>query len=97
MITQPTIFLSRRNLLALLSKLDRKVAGESTACTIIKYRDNLPGAEVVYNQTMDSVHVVAVDDEEFYTAHKRPAGIMAPADEHSLPVPSTGVVFGSLF
>ena len=32
------IYLSRRNLQVLLSKLDRKKAGETSACTLIKYK-----------------------------------------------------------
>ncbi len=57
------VYLSRRNLLTLLSKLDRKVAGQQTKCTLIK-RDN---AHSAFRQTMKAIEVVAVEDEEYYT------------------------------
>jgi hypothetical protein len=69
------VFLSRRNLLTLLSKLDRKAAGEETFCTIIKNDNTHPK----YAQTMKSIEVVAVEDEEYY-AH-RDAGPMHPKDD----------------
>lgn len=56
------IYLSRRNLLTLLSKLDRKKQGELTLCTIIKER-------VVtdpFVNSIDSVLITAVEDCEFY-------------------------------
>jgi hypothetical protein len=82
------IYLSRRNLVALLSKLDRLEAGEVTACTIIKHRNpNVPA----YQQTMDTCKVVAVPDEVFYSAQQRPAGAMVEAEEVKLAKPSTGV------
>lgn len=68
------IFLSRRNLLALLSKLDRKAEGDNTACTIVKYQN--PSDPFV--QTMDSIAVTAVEDKDYYTT--RNAGIMDPRD-----------------
>jgi hypothetical protein len=68
------IYLSRRNLLALLSKLDRKAAGEESYCTIIK-RDNLHDK---YPQSMSSCRVTAVEDEEYYTT--REAGVMFLGD-----------------
>ena len=66
------IYLSRRNLLALLSKLDRAEAGEETACTIIKYQ----AISNRYAQSMDECYVVAIEDEEYYGAQKRSAGTM---------------------
>lgn len=71
------VFLSRRNLLALLSKLDRKVAGDDTTCSIIKYR----GTTSKNQQTMESIMVVAVDDKEYYDSQNREHGEMHPADE----------------
>ena len=71
----PTVYLSRRNLLTLLSKLDRKAAGEDTACTLVK-RDNV---HPTYPQTMEQIRVVAVDDDEYYI--DRHAGLVYPADE----------------
>jgi hypothetical protein len=81
------IYLSRRNLLALLSKLDRAAAGEETHCTIVKYQ---PGGSA-YRQTMKAVSVIAVQDEDYYVAQNRPAGEMHPADEAHISAPSTGV------
>lgn len=57
------IYLSRRNLLCLLSKLDRKLMGENTYCTIVK-RDN---KHPLYSQTMDACAVIAVEDTDYYT------------------------------
>jgi len=78
------IYLSRRNLLALLSKLDRKASGDETACTIVK-RDNV---HPKYPQTMKEVYVMAVEDAEYYT--DRCAGEMHPSDEKNLDVPKLG-------
>ena len=69
------VYLSRRNLLSLLSKLDRKAAGEQTFCTLIK-NDN---AHPVYPQTMASIEVVAIEDDEYYT--DRSAGAVHPSDD----------------
>lgn len=84
------IYLSRRNLLALLSKLDRDEAGESTHCAIIKNK----GISPEFQQTMDTIMVIAVQDDEYYEAQVRPAGVMHPSDEVNLTVPSTGTSFG---
>jgi hypothetical protein len=83
----PKVYLSRRNLLTLLSKLDREAAGEDTACSIIKQR----GVGPAYQQTMQSIMVIAVDDEEYYTAQARPASEVHPSEEAKLSVPSTGL------
>ena len=72
---QHTLYLSRRNLLSLLSKLDRQEAGDETACAIIKYSNPADP----YCNTIDQVVVTAVADEEFY-ANREP-GAMHPADE----------------
>lgn len=68
------VHLSRRNLLTLLSKLDRTKRGDVSACTIIK-RDTVhpkfPCSEVI------TVH--AVEDEDYYT--DREPGRMHPEDE----------------
>ena len=71
------IFLSRKNLLVLLSKLDRQLAGEKTECTIIKYKAGSPS----YQQTMQECKVTAVENKEYYEALERHAGIMFEADE----------------
>lgn len=71
-----TVFLSRRNLEALLSKLDRvKYYGESSQCSLIKYRNDEDGE---YSNTLDSVMITAVEDEVLYA--NRPAGMINPLD-----------------
>lgn len=72
---QPTVYLSRRNLLSLLSKLDRLSAGEETACTLIKHDNSHPK----YPQTMASIRVQAVEDADYYT--DRCAGDVHPLDD----------------
>lgn len=69
------VFLSRRNLLALLSKLDRAAAGEVTACTIIKHN----GQDPRFDQTMPICAVTAIEDAVYYGT--RQPGAMHPADE----------------
>lgn len=64
------VYLSRRNLLTLLSKLDRRVAGQQTECTLIKC-DN---AHPLYPQTMKNIEVVAVEDEDYYS-HRVPGAV----------------------
>lgn len=71
----PKVYLSRRNLLTLLSKLDRAKAGEYTRCTIEKSDDVHP----VYPQTMRTIDVIAVEDDVYY-AHRLPGGVH-PKDE----------------
>ena len=73
-----TLYLSRRNLLALLSKLDRQEAGDETACAIIKYSNPTDP----YCNTIDQVTVVAVADDRFYA--DRSPGAMHPLDEVNL-------------
>jgi hypothetical protein len=69
-----TLYLTRRNLLTLLSKLDRKKNGEETACMLWK-RDTLhpeyPSSDVIV--------ITALEDEEYYTDRK--PGAVNPADE----------------
>ena len=69
------LFLSRRNLLMLLSKLDRVAAGEASSCTVIKYQN----PSDPFTQTMDAIAVTAVEDEAFYST--RNPGPMHPSDE----------------
>jgi len=69
------IYLSRRNLLTLLSKLDRAANGEVTACTIVKYQNQTDP----FVQTMDAIAVTAIEDSDYY--EKRAAGEMHPRDE----------------
>lgn len=78
------VYLSRRNLLTLLSKLDRVKAGGESHCRITKFdtvHPKYPCSEVTVVQ--------AVEDEEYY--RDRAAGEMTPEDEVKLPKPVTGV------
>jgi hypothetical protein len=75
---QHTLYLSRRNLLALLSKLDRQAAGDATACAIIKYSNPTDP----YCNTIKEIMVVAVPDDKFYA--NRAPGAMHPLDEARL-------------
>ena len=68
------VYLSRRNLLTLLSKLDRVKAGEHSYCTLIKSDMTHP----LYPQTMEEIEVVAVEDKNYYT--ERSPGIVYPSD-----------------
>ena len=70
-----TVYLSRRNLLTLLSKLDRKANGEETKCALIKC-DN---AHSKYPQSMSEIMVIALEDEEYYIERK--AGPVHSSDE----------------
>ncbi|MDE2417220.1 MAG: hypothetical protein KGN32_05375 [Burkholderiales bacterium] len=81
------LYLSRRNLEALLAKLNRRSNGEDTYCAIIKTQQASP----VYKQTMREILVVAVDNDEYYLSQTRPAGEMHPLDEATLDAPLTGV------
>ncbi len=67
------LYLSRRNLLTLLSKLDRKKAGEPTVCTLVK-RDTM---HPKYPST-DMIYITALEDAEYYT--DREPGKVNPAD-----------------
>lgn len=87
-----TIFLSRRNLQALLNKLDRVGQGEKSACTIVKYQQE----GKAYRQTLKAVSIVAVEDEAYYGAQGRPAGEMHPSEEAVIGRPSTGVMFSAV-
>lgn len=79
----PTVYLSRRNLLSLLSKLDRKQNGEDTKCTIIKHKQLTPND---FNQSMNEIAVVAVEDDVYYEAQKRSPGELHPRDEKQVHV-----------
>jgi hypothetical protein len=75
---QHQIYLSKRNLLVLLSKLDRLENGDETACAIVKSAN----PSDPYCNTIDQVVVTAVADEEFYA--NRAPGVMHPLDETNL-------------
>ena len=77
-VPKSKVYLSRRNLLTLLAKLDRLAEGDHTECAIIKSDDAHPK----YPQTMKSIMVVAIEDDEYYI--DRNAGEMHPKEEASL-------------
>ena len=72
------IYLSKRNLLTLLSKLERLEQGDESSCAIVKYSNPTDP----YCNTIDQVIVVAIPDEKFYT--NRQPGIMHPLDEEKI-------------
>lgn len=59
----PQVYLSRKNLNTLLSKLDEVKAGGMSLCTLIKRDANNPK----YSQNYPEIVVVAVEDEDYYT------------------------------
>ena len=72
------VYLSRRNLLTLLRKLDRNMrAGDAVSeCTLVKQdtvHPKYPCSDVIY--------VTAVEDDEYYTTGLRAAGEVHPADD----------------
>jgi len=73
------VYLSRRNLLTLLAKLDKQHIGGETFRTIIK-RDN---KHPKYPQTMKEIEVVAVEDENYYT-HREPGPTAEDGDKEYL-------------
>lgn len=70
------VYLSRRNLLTLLAKLDGVKQGEASACTIIK-------RDTTHNKYAAScvVAVIAVEDAAYYD---RPAGAVRASDEERM-------------
>lgn len=60
------IYLTRRNLLTLLAKLDRNKVGGDSKCTIVKCDDTHPK----YPQSVKVCYVTALEDEEYYTDRK---------------------------
>lgn len=81
------VYLSRRNLLSLLSKLDRRELGEDTACALVKFQQ--PNPDLPFRQTMDEILVVAVSDHEFYGGQNRTPGDIHPADLQRIKVDLT--------
>ena len=70
------VYLSRRNLLALLSKLDRVATGDFSNRTLIKHDSQHP----IYPQSEPSITVIAVEDSDYYI--DREPGEILPADVH---------------
>jgi len=74
-----TIYLSRRNLLTLLSKLDRASNGDTTARMIIK----LDSAHTKYPSTPATL--IAIEDHDYYT--DRSPGPTTEAEKLSAQIP----------
>ena len=70
-----TLYLTRRNLLTLLSKLDRVKEGGKSYCTIIKQDTVHPKYPC-----SDAITVTAIEDADYYD-EERSAGIVHPEDE----------------
>ena len=69
-----TVYVTRRNLLTLLSKLDRNAKGDASARTIIKRDTTHPK-----DPCSDVVWIVALEDAEYYT--DRTPGPIHPDEE----------------
>ena len=83
MYGEDRIYLSKRNLLTLLSKLERVEKGEETVCAIIKYSNQLDP----YSNSMDEITVYAIPDEHYYV--KRTFGEVHPKDDPKTVLPES--------
>lgn len=68
------IYLTRRNLLTLLNKLDRQRAGDATYCTIVK-----ADTEHLKYPIPEAMYITAIEDEDYYD--EREPGPVHPSDE----------------
>lgn len=80
-MTENILYLSKRNLLVLLSKLERFEAGQETACAIMKYPNRLDPYSLRLDGGCehDGVMVIAIPDEKYYVGRK--AGPMLEQDD----------------
>lgn len=78
MYSENRIYLSKRNLLTLLSKLERFEAGEETRCALIK-RANLLDPYCLSVAGEEDIMVIAIPDDKYYV--NRQAGEVHPKDE----------------
>lgn len=84
-LIETTLYLSRRNLLALLAKLDRVRAGGASTCKLIKADTKHPKYPCSH-----VARVIAVEDADYYA--EREAGRMHEEDAAGiLPVPESGL------
>lgn len=80
MISKNILYLSKRNLLTLLSKLERLSLGENTQCSIIKFaNDKDPYSLFIGHEK--SIAVVGIPDEDYYI--NREPGEVHPKDTPS--------------
>ena len=76
-MSENKLYLSKRNLLTLLSKLERYETGQETNCAIIKYSTHLdPYCLDLQGET--DIMVIAIPDEKYYTT--RDPGEVHPLD-----------------
>lgn len=68
-----TIYISRRNLLTLLSKLDRQLEGQLTHCRLDKPESTNP------SYPHKEYTIIAVEDHDYYS--NREPGEVHPADD----------------
>ena len=78
--TDNILYLSKRNLLTLLSKLERFEKGEMTECTIIKRKNNLD--PYCMRIGCEDVKIIAIPDSKYYTA--RSPGAVLDKDDPDL-------------
>lgn len=67
-MSENRIYLSKRNLLTLLSKVERFERGEETKCSLIKYKNELDPYCLEIGS--DSVMVIAIPDEKYYAGRE---------------------------
>lgn len=90
----PKVYLSERNLRALLLKLENEKRGAETSCAIVKLKSPSPS----YRQTMDSIMVIGVQNEDYYDALGRAAGEIRDLEEIDLDKPKAGIQYaGPMF
>lgn len=78
-MNEVVVYVSRRNLLTLLSKLDRAAKGEITSRTIVKLDTDHPS----YPCTLVTT-ITAVEDEDYYK-HRAPGSVLAVDDPSAKP------------
>ena len=78
MHTKNRLYLSRRNLLTLLSKLDRFKVGEDTKCAIIKCANPFDPYCMSINGE-EEVMVIAIPDDKYYVG--REPGVVFSKDD----------------
>lgn len=102
------VYLSKRNLLALLSKLERYEAGDETACAIVKNQSAPPPPRSLFQRFVDRIlrrpepelppyqqtmgSIMVIAIPDDLMYRDRAAGMMHPKDEANLPKPGKGVV-----
>lgn len=78
-MSENKLYLSKRNLLTLLSKLERYEAGQETNCAIIKHNSHLDPYSLNLQGETD-IMIIAIPDERYYTNRD-------PGEVHTLDTP----------